>query len=45
VIDSVATPEEFKPAVPITVEPFMKLTAPTGEIPPLSVTVAVRISA
>jgi hypothetical protein len=45
VIDSVATPEEFRPAVPITVEPFMKLTVPTGEVPPLSVTVAVRISA
>lgn len=45
VIDSVATPEEFRAAVPITAEPFMKLTVPPGDVVPLSVTVAVRISA
>jgi hypothetical protein len=43
VVDSVATPEEFRVAVPSTVEPFMKLTVPVGEVVPL--TVAVRSSA
>ncbi len=45
VIDSVATPEEFRAAVPITAAPFMKLTVPVGEEVPPSVTVAVKISA
>ena len=45
VIDSVATPEEFRAAVPITADPFMKLTVPVGDDVPLSVTVAVKISA
>ena len=45
VIDSVATPAEFKAAVPITEEPFMKLTVPVGDFVPLSDMVAVRISA
>jgi hypothetical protein len=45
VMDSVATPEEFRAAVPSTVDPFMKLTVPVGEVVPLSLTVAVRISA
>jgi len=44
-IDSVATPEEFRAAVPITAEPFIKLTVPVGDDVPLSVTVAVKISA
>jgi hypothetical protein len=43
VIDSVATPEEFRAAVPITAEPFIKLTVPVGDAVPL--TVAVKISA
>jgi hypothetical protein len=45
VIDNVATPEEFRAAVPITAEPFMKLTVPVGGVVPLSFTVAVKISA
>jgi hypothetical protein len=45
VIDSVATPEEFRAAVPITEDPFMKLTVPVGGAVPLSVTVAVKMSA
>jgi hypothetical protein len=45
VIDSVATPEEFRTAVPMTADPFMKLTVPVGEGVPLSVTVAVKMSA
>jgi hypothetical protein len=42
---SVATPEEFRVAVPSTVEPFMKLTVPVGTVVPFSLTVATRISA
>jgi hypothetical protein len=45
VMGSVATPEEFRTAVPITVEPFMKLTVPVGTLVPLSLTDAVRTSA
>ena len=45
VIDSVATPEEFRAAVPSTAEPFIKLTVPAGDAVPVSATVAVKISA
>ena len=45
VIDSVATPDEFRAAVPRTEEPFIKLTAPVDTAVPFSVTVAVRMSA
>jgi hypothetical protein len=45
VIDSVATPEEFRAAVPRTVAPFIKLTVPVGTAVPLSVTLAVRMRA
>ena len=39
----VATPEEFKLAVPITVLPLLKVTVPVG-IPVLEVTVAVKVT-
>ncbi len=42
-VDSVATPEEFKLLVPSTVESFMKLTVPVGEMV-LPFTVAVRVN-
>jgi hypothetical protein len=45
VIESVATPAESRGAVPITAEPFMKLTVPVGEAVPVSDTVAVKTSA
>jgi hypothetical protein len=43
-VGSVATPEEFTLAVPITVDPFMKLTVPDNEDVPLALTVATRFS-
>jgi hypothetical protein len=43
VVESVATPEEFSVAVPSTIEPFRKLTEPTGTVVPE--TVAVRLKA
>jgi hypothetical protein len=43
VVENVATPEEFRVAVPSKVEPFMKLTVPVGTVVPL--TDAVRLSA
>jgi hypothetical protein len=43
-VDSVATPEEFRVAVPSTVEPLMKLTVPDSEVVPLALTVATRFS-
>jgi hypothetical protein len=45
VVDSVATPEVFRAAVPSSVEPFRKLTVPDGTVVPLPPTVAVRASA
>jgi hypothetical protein len=45
VVDSVATPEAFRAAVPSSVEPFRKLTVPDGTVVPLPPTVAVRASA
>jgi hypothetical protein len=43
VVDSVATPEEFRVAVPSTVEPFRKLTVPAGTVVSLPLTVAVKV--
>jgi hypothetical protein len=40
--DSFATPEEFKAAVPRTVDPFRKVTVPVGLVAPSVFTVAVR---
>ena len=40
-----ATPEAFRVAVPSGVEPFRKLTVPVGVEVPLTLTVAVRVSA
>jgi hypothetical protein len=39
---SVATPEEFKVAVPKIADPFRKVTVPAGKAVPLPFTVAVR---
>jgi hypothetical protein len=44
-VESVATPEAFRVAVPSTVEPFKKLIDPVGVEVPLQFTVAVRVSA
>ena len=41
-VDSVATPDEFRVAVPSNVEPFRKLTEPPGTVLSLPSTVAVR---
>jgi hypothetical protein len=43
--DSFATPEEFRVAVPRTVDPFMKVTDPVGLVAPSVRTVAVKPSA
>jgi hypothetical protein len=45
VVENVATPEEFKVAVPNTVKPFKNLTVPVGEPAPPLFTVAVRLNA
>jgi hypothetical protein len=44
-VDSVATPEGFRAAVPRTVLPFRKVTAPVGMAAPFACTVAVRVNA
>ena len=44
-VDTVATPEEFKAAVPRTALPFRKVTVPVCMAAPFACTVAVRISA
>jgi hypothetical protein len=45
VVESVATPDEFRVAVPSSAEPFRNLTEPPGTVLPLPSTVAVRARA
>ena len=45
VVDIVATPEEFRVAVPSSVEPLRKLTVPVGVTVPLPLTVAFKVNA
>ena len=44
-MDNVATPEAFKLADPITVDPFRKLTVPEVGLAPPVLNVATRLSA